>query len=554
MNNSDSAGVQVDVHEEPRCLISPESKWYQPGRGFTCRQIMLPLLIITGLLILMAIAQAIVLARTSEPVLADWFLALSPWIMLALSIRAILFVRSSLLNPLTQVRQWVSRVRAGEMSARMPQLPNGEFNELAGDINGLASVMESLHDDLECEVKIQTAKLAHKTESLELLYEVVTSVNVAYEIEDLLIHFMHRLGEVFSADAAVVRILKDSNLEIVDSYGFGENSQFTTQTVPIRFVLKSGVFGKGVIDVRAESLSVVSIDGIPDGNKGTRSKNSVARQIVSIPLQYRDSILGCYQIFINTSTDLPRDFKELLISIGQHLGVAIEQSRLDSNAGILMMIEERAKLANELHDSLAQTLASLRFQTRVLDETLHQGDEQVTWDELDKLERQVEEANKELRLLIGQFRAPLQAQEVVLSVEKLIRKFRQDSGAAVFFQNEWSDDSLSSEMRNDVIRIIQEALSNIKKHADAKTVRVLIRHHGDRYRIMVEDDGIGYDESKLLNDSPGEHIGRQIMRERSENLGAVLRLDSEPGEGSLISLEFEDSCANPDSVDLAAAG
>jgi two-component system nitrate/nitrite sensor histidine kinase NarX len=151
----------------------------------------------------------------------------------------------------------------------------------------------------------------------------------------------------------------------------------------------------------------------------------------------------------------------------------------------------------------------------------------------------VEEANHELRSLIAQFRAPLQSQEVVFSVEKLIRKFRQDTGVAVFFQNEWQDDKLSSDMRTDVIRIIQEALANIKKHADANTVRVLIRHQNSHYRIMVEDDGVGFDESEVVVGEPGEHIGREIMMERARRLGSEIKLESEPGEGSVVSLEFD---------------
>jgi len=522
------------VAEEPKCLISPESKWYRPGQGFTCRQIMLPLLVVALLLCVMIVVQAQVLISGGGQSLFEWGQFVVPTIMLGLIIRAILFVRKSLLDPLTQVRHWVSRVRSGDLSARMPSLATGEFNELARDINRLARLMESLHNDLETEVGVKTENLARKTLALQLLYEVVTSTNEDYEVNDLLLHFMRRLGHVYAADAAVVRILDDSNLNLIGSYGLKSDSNFLASSVPIRFVVKNSLFGKGQIDVRSETIN----ESLQARKPGQGFDNGV-RQIISIPLQYRDSIMGCYQLFVSSDTELDRDARELLVSVGQHLGVAVEQSRLDQDAGKLMMVEERARLANELHDSLAQTLASLRFQVRVLDETLHQDEEQVTWEELEKLESKVEEANHELRSLIAQFRAPLQSQEVVFSVEKLIRKFRQDTGVAVFLQNEWQDDKLSSDMRTDVIRIIQEALANIKKHADANTVRVLIRHHNSRYRIVVEDDGVGFDESEVVVGEPGEHIGREIMMERARRLGSELKLESEPGEGSVVSLEFD---------------
>ncbi len=488
-------------------------------------------MVVASLLLVMILVQGIALIQSKGASLLEWGFVLVPVLMLGLVIKSILFVRRSLINPLAQVRQWVSRVRGGDLSARMPALENGEFNELAGDINGLADVLEALHDDLEARVHAHTVKLERKTQALELLNEAVTSVNSAYEVDDLLSHFMRRLGSVFEADAAVLRVLDNSRLRLQDSYGLDSDSRFLEPSVPIRFVWRNNLFGRGSIEVRSETLAEVLGSGMVDGTS--------VRQIVSVPLQYRDSILGCYQLFLESDAELTEDTRELLAGIGQHLGVALEQSRLDQESGKLLLVEERARLANELHDSLAQTLASLRFQVRILDETLHQGDEQVTWEELEKLERKVEEANHELRSLIAQFRAPLKSHGVVLSVEKLIRKFRADTGVSVFFQNEWSEDQLTPEMRTDVVRTIQEALANIKKHADANTVRVLLQHHGRRHRVMVEDDGIGYDEAGLDSGSEGEHIGRQIMTERAENLGAELRLESEPGEGSSVSLEFE---------------
>lgn len=495
---------------------------------------MLPLLVVALLLCVMIVVQAQVLISGGGQNLFEWGQFVVPIVMFGLVVRAILFVRNSLLDPLTQVRHWVSRVRSGDLSARMPSLATGEFNELARDINRLARLMESLHNDLETEVDVKTENLARKSLALQLLYEVVTSTNEDYEVNDLLLHFMRRLGNVYAADAAVVRILDDSNLNLIGSYGLKSDSNFLASSVPIRFVVKNSLFGKGQIDVRSETIN----ESLQARKPGQGFDNGV-RQIISIPLQYRDSIMGCYQLFVSSDTELDRDARELLVSVGQHLGAAVEQSRLDQDAGKLMMVEERARLANELHDSLAQTLASLRFQVRVLDETLHQDEEQVTWEELEKLESRVEEANHELRSLIAQFRAPLQSQEVVFSVEKLIRKFRQDTGVAVFFQNEWQDDKLSSDMRTDVIRIIQEALANIKKHADANTVRVLIRHQNSHYRIMVEDDGVGFDESEVVVGEPGEHIGREIMMERARRLGSEIKLESEPGEGSVVSLEFD---------------
>ena len=106
--------------------------------------------------------------------------------------------------------------------------------------------------------------------------------------------------------------------------------------------------------------------------------------MVAVPLRYRDRTLGVYNLFVDRDVNEGEDTHDLLISIGRHLGMAIEKARLDRETHLLSIIEERTHLAHELHDSLAQTLASLRFQVRVLDETLQSEDNASAWTELEK--------------------------------------------------------------------------------------------------------------------------------------------------------------------------
>jgi two-component system nitrate/nitrite sensor histidine kinase NarX len=190
-----------------------------------------------------------------------------------------------------------------------------------------------------------------------------------------------------------------------------------------------------------------------------------------------------------------------------------------------------------LHDSLAQTLASLRLQVRVLDETLHQGDESTTWQQLERIENSLDEANTELRGLIANFRAPSYDQNLLGSIEKIVSQFRNETRIKTYLQKEWSNTSLPRENEIQILRIIQEALWNIRKHSEAKTVRIMLRDGiNGKCHILIEDDGIGI--NKQIYGSPGEHIGLTIMQERASRLGGTLRVESEPGEGTRIVLEL----------------
>ena len=245
--------------------------------------------------------------------------------------------------------------------------------------------------------------------------------------------------------------------------------------------------------------------------------------------------------------------KNLLTSIGHHLGMAIEKSRLDEEANLLSIMEERTRLANELHDSLAQSLASLKFQVRVLDETLHSGEESALWQELERIENSLDEAYTELRELIAHFRAPIDKRGLVPAIEQAVERFRRNSQISAFLQLEWDNAQLPAEVEIQVLRIVQEALANIRKHSKANAVRVLMRASKNKeYMVLVEDDGVGI-QDRIIKGGPGEHLGLKILKERASRIGGTLKIESEAGEGTRVILRFpqpKDESTNTPAVEV----
>jgi len=230
---------------------------------------------------------------------------------------------------------------------------------------------------------------------------------------------------------------------------------------------------------------------------------------------------------------------ELLSTIGSHLGMAVAKQRSDAEARRLAIVEERTNLAHELHDSLAQTLASLRFQVRMLDETLEQtGASPQARAEAARIRSGLDGAHTEVRDLLNNFRAPLEHRGLIPALERMQERFRKETGIATFFQRDCRQLDLSASEEIQMLRIAQEALANIRKHADAHTVRILLRCRvPGQYTLLVEDDGQGF-ESPQREGHPGEHIGLAIMQERARRLGGELRVESEPGEGTRVELHF----------------
>ena len=241
---------------------------------------------------------------------------------------------------------------------------------------------------------------------------------------------------------------------------------------------------------------------------------------------------------LNAVTDM---FEAQLIKNNEQLERFTEYEKEKNK---ILIIEERFKIASELHDSLAQTLASLKIQARVLDESIHQGDDSQMWNELEKLEDSIHKANAEIRELIKQFRTgPKATKNFITELENLVDSFKKEnSSIKIFLQIEDKKVNLSDDQSRNTLKIIQEAITNVVKHSQAKIVRLFVSKEKDNtVNVLVEDDGIGIAKSCFIGheeEVSGEHFGISVMKDRANQMNARLDIESEPGEGVRIKLNI----------------
>ncbi len=467
----------------------------------------------------------------------------NPWIYIPLlgSILGLLVWASRIVwrdfcEPMMNLRNWLFLVRGGNLSTRLPETSSKAFSRLAQDVNDIGLMLQTQSENTEQQLAEHVKHLRQKRDSLRILYDVAASVNTSRNLDDLLTRFLHTLKDVANARAATVRLLTDDNrMRLVASTGLDDDMVEREKYIPA----ESCACGQVITENQVLTVDTLLPCGKTVGREFFDADSSLS--MIAVPLQYRDTTLGVYNLFVEKGKTLNNDdISSLFLSIGRHLGVAIEKARLDSEASRLILMEERTRMAHELHDSLAQTLVSLRFQVRVLDETLHQGDECTTWEALELLENTLDEANTELRELIFRFQAPVSKRGLIPSVERAIDRFRSESTIPVFLQKNWEDQELSNDQELQVLRIIQEGLANIRKHSQANAVRILMRSTKDhQFRVLIEDDGVGMpvpDENSPS--APGEHIGLSILKQRAKQLGGEIKIESEPGEGTRIELTF----------------
>jgi two-component system nitrate/nitrite sensor histidine kinase NarX len=243
-------------------------------------------------------------------------------------------------------------------------------------------------------------------------------------------------------------------------------------------------------------------------------------------------------LFVENEIDINEELAYLLLSLGAHLGEFFERTFIEKKNRLQVVKDERNIIANELHDSLAQSLASLRFQVRILDQSLQPVGDFMAFKTIDSVEHALDEATTDLRELIAHCRVPIEQQGLVPAVKRAVEKFRKETGIHILLQCEEQTLALPSNMELNAYRIVQEALTNIKKHANAYIVRVLLTRDNDgNIRILIENDGKGFDQEKIQS-SEGDHLGLTIMKERAKHLGGNLKIESEPDEGTRVELRF----------------
>ncbi len=463
-------------------------------------------------------------------------LALACLLALLGLVAAGLQLKKQLLKPLVTLEASVAQVSQGEPGASLPDTDTGVLSGMVRDIDSISEELMELYEDMDSRIARHTTRLAQKTASLKILYDVAAAINREENLDALLLRFLRVLKEMVNGVAISARVVQeDGRTRLVGTIGLDDQVRTERELLPLEICPCGVPLSPGDVLCDHEARFCVR-------EMGQQMFGPDEVELVEVPLEHHGDVLGNYRIYVKRPGVSGReDILELLQTIGSHLGMAIAKQRSDEEARRLSILEERSALAHELHDSLAQTLASLRFQVRMLEDALDEnGACEMALRDLQRIRNGMDEAHTELRDLLTSFRTPVDGRGLAVALEKLVERFSAETGIATYFQQECSQVKLSSSEEMQMLRIVQEALANIRKHARAHNVRVLLSCRGGTYTLLVEDDGVGF-VGEVRQGSPGEHIGLSIMEERARRLGGELRIESEPGEGTRVELIYQPS-------------
>ncbi len=208
-----------------------------------------------------------------------------------------------------------------------------------------------------------------------------------------------------------------------------------------------------------------------------------------------------------------------------------ERARRGRELGVA---EERNRLAREIHDTLAQGLTALTLQLEMADALLDQ-DPARTRGSIQRALQLARDSLQEARRSVLDLRAaPLDGQSLPDALQRLAQEFGQENGVGCIVRNEGVVGRLPARLEAGLYRLVQEALTNVAKHAQATSVIVTLARRGGALALTVEDNGVGFDPSLPVPAGPSGGFGLAGMRERATLLGGELAVQSRPGQGTRL--------------------
>lgn len=430
------------------------------------------------------------------------------------------------IRPVNSMAQGMRSMESGDFGARLPIETRDEFGSLAAGFNRMAVRLQDLYRNLADKVAQKTQSLERQNRELSTISEVAALLNHPGTLEDMSRDFLRKLMVTLGADGGAVRLIEERT---------GKIHLYVQEQLAAEFVRDEACLDMGEClcgEAAQRCISTVR----QFSNNGPREIDLRCRRFgyqtfSAFTIQFKNRVLGIFNLYFSDAREFDASERVMLESLGKHLGVAIENQRLVAREMEMAVSEERNLLAQELHDSIAQSLAFLNLQAQMLDDSLDSSDLAEARKDLSRMRDGIQESYDDVRELLVHFRTKFGESDVATAVRALIERFETDTGIAGEMKLTGEGVPLSPETQIQALHIVQECLSNARKHSGASRVIVELQR-GPVYRFCISDDGSGFEPDKQKEG----HVGLAIMRERAQRIGGDIVVNSRPGAGTRVTL------------------
>ena len=369
-----------------------------------------------------------------------------------------------------------------------------------------------------------------------ILSDIAASLSAEHDMEALLQRFLGAIVELCGARAGAARVLSDdgSCLQLVGAVGLPAEVLEREASV----ARDCGVCGDAA---RSDSIAEAADIRVCAERSSCSYFGTDCTSVLAVPLRHRGTILGVYNLFLGPNQRVGSETLSLLRSIGELLGLALENARLARASMRATLMTERHLMASEVHDSLAQTLYYMKMRMSLLAKAVAEHDEGRSLKYLGDVNDALTGAYTSLRELLKHFRSPMDPQGLLHALTATADRYYEKTGVELEFENAAPQLSLPVEQELQVFHIVNEALANVSRHSGARHARLALARHNGYCEVTIEDDGRGVTAPRSSGDERfrGEsHYGIGIMRERASRIGGELRVEKRAGGGTRVRLRF----------------
>jgi len=452
--------------------------------------------------------------------------------LVLLGLALLTFLNRSLIAPIEAFTRTVKQISPRNLSVRMKMDRKDELGTLAANFNRVAADLEKshkalqvAHGELEQEVEERTRRAQHRSEQLRAIYEVRRRISSILSLDELLPYVVNSLQKTFDYYCVNTLLLDRASGDLVLKAGAG---RYEGGTLVGRHVKPAeGIAGRVVQtgepllanDVTREPRYLF-VPELPD----TRSE-------LAVPIRIGTDILGVLDIQ-SARLDAFHEMDLLTAqTIADEVANAYENARLYRETRDMAVLEERNRMAREIHDTLAQGFTGIVLQLEAAEQALEGKNPERAQEHFDRARSLARESLSEARRSVWSLRPQaLEQLPLIDTLRQETENFTRDSGVKASFTTSGESYPLPSEVEPALLRICQESLTNVRKHANASEVEVNLAFKKGLVGMNIRDDGVGFDAEAPTTGT----LGLTGMRERARLLGGTLTLQSQKGKGTLV--------------------
>jgi len=388
-------------------------------------------------------------------------------------------------------------------------------------LNLVASMFTSLIQRQHLIQNLET-QVAERTRQLTTFLDVAMFGENSQTLTDVLQPLIRSVSQLVISDAVTIHILDKEEdkfflaaqhgilQENIDLLGVieinPEIDHWIDQGIPIEFSM----------DQKAES-TIPRVFYIDNYRKFLGSRINTGNNTLGL--------LFCYRVKDQAFSSFEKTF---LSGLGELVGIIVENFRLRVEAKELATIDERQRLAREIHDAISQSVYSLSLFARSASDALSTNDKEKLSENLKDIEKIALQAMREMRLLLYQLREETDDQDLSTALDVRFKQVENRLGIEAAYEID-KNIILPEKVRHHIWRIFVEALNNSVKHANAKRVTIKMEQKQSFILVSIEDDGVGFN---VNTPSPG--MGLRNIKTRIDKMDGKCEFDSEPGQGTRI--------------------